>query len=89
VFFQGRLLTGAYFGRPAIVKERFRKRYRHPVLDEKLTKERMKGEARSLLRSVLLIPFVSFVVKSCCPRPRSQYYITSYNASVVKKLQRS
>ncbi|KAI8820768.1 kinase-like domain-containing protein [Fimicolochytrium jonesii] len=37
-------------GRPAIVKERFKKSYRHPVLDEKLTARRVVQEARSLQR---------------------------------------
>jgi TP53 regulating kinase-like protein len=33
-----------------IVKERFSKKYRHPTLDATLTKNRTKGEARSLIR---------------------------------------
>lgn len=35
---------------PIIVKERFSKKYRHPSLDISLTKNRTKGEARSLIR---------------------------------------
>ncbi|KND01674.1 BUD32 protein kinase [Spizellomyces punctatus DAOM BR117] len=37
-------------GRCAIVKERFKKAYRHPVLDEKLTARRVIQEARCLQR---------------------------------------
>ncbi|KAJ3150697.1 TP53 regulating kinase [Geranomyces michiganensis] len=39
-----------FAGRPAIVKERFRKAYRHPTLDEKLTSRRVVQEARCLHR---------------------------------------
>ena len=37
--------------RPAVAKERFAKTYRHPVLDERLTKARCKAEAKALLRA--------------------------------------
>ncbi|KAI9017640.1 kinase-like domain-containing protein [Gaertneriomyces semiglobifer] len=37
-------------GRDAIIKERFSKAYRHPVLDEKLTARRVVQEARCLQR---------------------------------------
>ena len=36
------------FDRDAIAKERFSKSYRHPVLDERLTKQRCRAEARIL-----------------------------------------
>ena len=39
-----------YLGKPAIVKQRFRKTYRHPLLDEKLTHRRTLQEVRSMLR---------------------------------------
>ena len=48
---EGRLFRGTYLGKPAIVKERFKKTYRHPDLDDHLTKERMKAEARAIVRS--------------------------------------
>ncbi|KAE8742332.1 hypothetical protein FOCC_FOCC012131 [Frankliniella occidentalis] len=48
---EGRVYKGTYLGRPTIVKERFKKFYRHPDLDEHLTKERMKAEARAIARS--------------------------------------
>ena len=37
--------------RAAVAKERFSKTYRHPVLDERLTKSRCKGEAKCLVRA--------------------------------------
>ena len=30
-----------FLGRPTVVKERFKKAYRHPVLDAKLTRSRL------------------------------------------------
>jgi hypothetical protein len=47
---EAKLYEGEYLGRPTIVKERFKKSYRHVDLDNHLTKERMKSEARALLR---------------------------------------
>lgn len=35
----------------AVAKERFRKSYRHPILDERLTKSRCKAEAKCLVRA--------------------------------------
>ncbi|KAJ2077262.1 TP53 regulating kinase [Coemansia sp. RSA 988] len=37
-------------GKPAIAKQRFSKKYRHPELDNKLTRGRLNQEARSLKR---------------------------------------
>lgn len=48
---EGKLYTGLYLGRKAIAKERFRKLYRHSDLDENLTKERMKAEAKAIVKS--------------------------------------
>jgi TP53 regulating kinase-like protein len=47
---EAKLFEGNYLGRPTMVKERFKKSYRHDDLDNLLTKERMKSEARALLR---------------------------------------
>jgi TP53 regulating kinase-like protein len=38
-------------GESAIVKERFTKQYRHPILDKKLTKQRVIQEARCIVRA--------------------------------------
>jgi TP53 regulating kinase-like protein len=50
---EAKLYEGTYLGRPTIVKERFKKSYRHVDLDNHLTKERMKSEARAVLRCKL------------------------------------
>lgn len=47
---EARVYRVRFLGRSAIVKERFRKRYRHHVLDEKLTRRRTAQEVRSILR---------------------------------------
>jgi hypothetical protein len=36
-----RVFTATLLGRPCVVKERFKKEYRHPVLDERITRERL------------------------------------------------
>ena len=41
---EGRLFETTFLGRPCLVKERFKKSYRHPVLDEKLTNKRLTQE---------------------------------------------
>lgn len=48
---EGRIYQGVFLGRKCVVKERFPKTYRHPDLDERLTKERMRGELRGISRS--------------------------------------
>lgn len=61
---EARLYKCVYLGRPAIVKQRFSKKYRHPVLDENLTKERFRSELRALCRCKMLgvdVPAVYFV----------------------------
>ncbi|XP_015188639.1 PREDICTED: TP53-regulating kinase [Polistes dominula] len=45
------LYKGTYLGKPTIVKERFVKGYRHPDLDKRLTKDRIKAEARAIVRA--------------------------------------
>ncbi|XP_043493112.1 EKC/KEOPS complex subunit TP53RK [Polistes fuscatus] len=45
------LYKGTYLGKPTIVKERFVKGYRHPDLDKRLTKDRIKAEARAIIRA--------------------------------------
>jgi TP53 regulating kinase-like protein len=38
---EARIFASNFLGRPTIIKERFKKAYRHPQLDEKLTRERV------------------------------------------------
>ena len=47
---EARVYSTEFFGRPAIVKERFPKGYRVAVLDQKLTHRRMGQEVRSMAR---------------------------------------
>lgn len=47
---EARVYRGTFLGKPTIIKERFPKHYRHPVLDEKLTHRRTVQEVRSILR---------------------------------------
>jgi TP53 regulating kinase-like protein len=39
---EGRIYLSELWGTPCIVKERFKKEYRVPALDEQLTKQRIK-----------------------------------------------
>lgn len=51
---EGRVYRLADFGpqkKPAIVKERFSKKYRHPELDKVLTRQRLKSEAKNIKRA--------------------------------------
>jgi TP53 regulating kinase and related kinases len=40
-----------FLQQPAIIKQRFSKGYRHPSLDESLTRERLRAEARCMVRA--------------------------------------
>ena len=48
---EARLWSGTLFGIRCVAKERFPKLYRHPQLDEILTKDRLRSEARFLHRA--------------------------------------
>lgn len=48
---EARLYKGLYLGKMSLVKERFVKNYRHPELDARLTKDRIKAEARAIIRA--------------------------------------
>jgi len=47
---EGRIYLSDLWGQPCIIKERFKKEYRHPTLDEKLTKTRILQEVKSMSR---------------------------------------
>lgn len=47
---EAKLYICNYLGKPTLIKERFKKNYRHPDLDSTITKERIKNEARSIVR---------------------------------------
>ncbi|KAM4622970.1 EKC/KEOPS complex subunit TP53RK [Discoglossus pictus] len=67
---EAKVYRGLFLGKPAVVKERFPKAYRHPALDEKLTHKRTAQEVRSILRcrkAGIAAPVVYFVdyVSNC------------------------
>lgn len=47
---EGKLYLSEFKGKPCLVKERFVKHYRHPDLDQSLTKERIRAEVKSIGR---------------------------------------
>ncbi len=63
---EAKIYSAEFLGHPAIIKERFSKKYRHPVLDKSLTQQRTKSEVRSMIRCrmngqfVLLLNFWQF-----------------------------
>lgn len=48
---EARLYKGLYLGKTCLMKERFLKNYRHPELDARLTKDRIRAEARAIIRA--------------------------------------
>ncbi|KJH42428.1 Kae1-associated kinase Bud32 [Dictyocaulus viviparus] len=61
---EARVFFCIYLGKPAIMKERFVKKYRHPALDRQLNKTRMRNELRGLVKARELgicVPAVFFV----------------------------
>ncbi|XP_057333056.1 EKC/KEOPS complex subunit Tp53rkb isoform X1 [Microplitis mediator] len=48
---EARLYRGTYLGKTTLKKERFKKNYRHPDLDDSLTKDRIKSEVRAIVRA--------------------------------------
>lgn len=51
---EARLYECTYLGRDAVMKERFSKSYRHPDLDARLTKERIRNEFRAITKCQLV-----------------------------------
>ncbi|KAG6423196.1 hypothetical protein SASPL_113584 [Salvia splendens] len=48
---EARVFESNFVGRRSVVKERFSKKYRHPLLDSKLTLKRLNAEARCLTKA--------------------------------------
>lgn len=51
--FQGaeaKVFTENLYGKQVVIKERFAKKYRHPVLNSQLTESRLKSEVRAILK---------------------------------------
>ncbi|CAD5218625.1 unnamed protein product [Bursaphelenchus okinawaensis] len=47
---EARIHKCVFLGKPAIQKTRFEKKYRHPELDRRLTRERLRNEMKSIVR---------------------------------------
>lgn len=47
---EAKLYLSTFYDKPCVIKERFKKSYRHPDLDQSLTVQRTKGEVRAMLR---------------------------------------
>ncbi|KAI5003480.1 hypothetical protein ZWY2020_030640 [Hordeum vulgare] len=48
---EGRVFVSTFVGRKCVIKERFSKKYRHPLLDSKLTLKRLNAEARCMTKA--------------------------------------
>ncbi|KAI9080367.1 hypothetical protein K1719_037761 [Acacia pycnantha] len=48
---EARVFESDFVGRRSVVKERFSKKYRHPILDSKLTLKRLNAEARCMTKA--------------------------------------
>ncbi|KHJ83442.1 Kae1-associated kinase Bud32, partial [Oesophagostomum dentatum] len=61
---EARIYNCTFLGRPAVVKERFAKNYRHPILDQRLNKARVRNELKGIVKAQELgiaTPAVYFV----------------------------
>uniref|UniRef100_A0A915BFL7 non-specific serine/threonine protein kinase n=2 Tax=Parascaris univalens TaxID=6257 RepID=A0A915BFL7_PARUN len=61
---EAKLYRCIYLGKEAVLKERFPKKYRHPAMDEILTKERIKAELRAICKCRQMgvdVPAIYFV----------------------------
>jgi TP53 regulating kinase-like protein len=71
---EGRLFEGTSFlgtSKVILVKERFPKTYRHPELDARLTKERMRAELRGILRAKSIGKVIMSTFRHNNPRLRA------------------
>ncbi|XP_014284920.1 EKC/KEOPS complex subunit bud32 [Halyomorpha halys] len=48
---EARVFNVKYLGKAAVLKERYKRKYRNPILDEHILTDRVRAEARGLLRS--------------------------------------
>uniref|UniRef100_A0A915HYX2 non-specific serine/threonine protein kinase n=1 Tax=Romanomermis culicivorax TaxID=13658 RepID=A0A915HYX2_ROMCU len=62
---EARLFKGQFLGRQCLIKERFPKTYRHPILDQNLSRERTKFEIRCLQKcralGIVRTPTIYFI----------------------------
>ncbi|XP_033223672.1 EKC/KEOPS complex subunit TP53RK isoform X2 [Belonocnema kinseyi] len=61
---EARLYKGTYLNRPVLIKHRFKKKYRHEILDHTLASHQIKSEARAITRATaagVLTPAIFYV----------------------------
>jgi TP53 regulating kinase-like protein len=84
---EARVFTTTFLGKPCVVKQRFKKKYRHPVLDQKLTRSRLLAECRSLMKARILgvqAPTVLFVDK-----PSASIFMERVEGKSLKEVLKS
>ena len=61
---EARIFQCKFFNRPAVLKERFPKKYRHPELDKKLSHERIRAELKAILKcQEVKSSFIVYIIK--------------------------
>ena len=81
---EGRVYRLQLFARPAVCKERFRKMYRLPQLDETLTKRRLVQEVRCIVKSRAC--GVDAPCVYCIDRQKSRIFMEYIEGTTVKAL---
>ena len=76
-----RVWEGSYLDVPAIMKQRFSKKYRHAVLDKKITQSRLKQVIHILCFHVSPCPVHA---EGTPTKTRQWPHIVSYNAQPVQ-----
>jgi hypothetical protein len=82
-----RVYTGEWFGRSCIVKERFHKAYRHPVLEARLCLERLRAEVRALAKARRQAPLASACYTPAVyyvDEPQARIYMERIHGDTVK-----
>ncbi|KAL9906478.1 EKC/KEOPS complex subunit bud32 [Glossina fuscipes] len=80
---EGRLYLGEYKSGKCLIKERFVKKYRHPDLDQQITRQRMKAESKAVSRcqaAGILVPRMLHM-----DLPERKIYMEFYENAVTAK----
>lgn len=67
---------------PVLLKYRFKKQYRHPSLDASLTRSRVAGEARALMKCLRCVLANQFV--KCRWQPSTSFYRSGVNVPGIR-----
>lgn len=79
---EARVFEVSFLGRQSIAKQRFKKKYRHPTLDAKLTSSRLKQEARGMVKARKLGALAPVVY--CVEQEAATIYMERIAGSSVK-----